>query len=77
MKEQINLKHSKNFSQNSHHKCTQFKPLILSEGEDTPKTFDLKLEGGTVDGITWDGGHEDYSVGDELILIIEKGHQAD
>ncbi len=41
-------------------------------GEDTPKMFDVKMRGGEVDGITWNAGFADYSVGDKVVLILDK-----
>ncbi len=43
------------------------------KGEDTPKTFDVQMRGvGIVDGLRWDAGYQDYSKGDQLVLILEK-----
>ncbi|PJC51256.1 MAG: hypothetical protein CO032_00500 [Nitrosopumilales archaeon CG_4_9_14_0_2_um_filter_34_16] len=42
------------------------------KGETTPKTFEVKMRGGIVDGITWNAGFGEYSLGDEVILILDK-----
>jgi len=42
------------------------------KGDLTPKTFDVKIRGGIAGDLTFDAGFDEYSIGDQLILILEK-----